>query len=154
MEQVVNLKPPVNIENLMKEWTEDTRIDSSSMEKELLKISSLHGKYLNIMSHHRHMIRKLEADYKIKKGLKEDYYSGRLSHDELVEYGWEPMQFVLSDPKVSRKLDTDKELITLLLKRVTHEEIVEYCESVLKSLNSRTYDLGNYVKYQQLTLGR
>jgi hypothetical protein len=154
MEQVVNLKPPVNIENLMKEWTEDTRIDSSSMEKELLKISSLHGKYLNIMSHHRHMIRKLEADYKIKKGLKEDYYSGRLSHDELVEYGWEPMQFVLSDPKVSRKLDTDKELITLLLKRVTHEEIVEYCESVLKSLNSRTYDLGNYVRYQQLTLGR
>jgi hypothetical protein len=154
MEQVVNLKPPVNIENLMKEWTEDTRIDSSSMEKELLKISSLHGKYLNIMSHHRHMIRKLEADYKIKKGLKEDYYSGRLSHDELVEYGWEPMQFVLSDPKVSRKLDTDKELITLILKRVTHEEIVEYCESVLKSLNSRTYDLGNYVRYQQLTLGR
>jgi hypothetical protein len=100
------------------------------------------------------MIRKLEADYKIKKGLKEDYYSGRLSHDELVEYGWEPMQFVLSDPKVSRKLDTDKELITLILKRVTHEEIVEYCESVLKSLNSRTYDLGNYVRYQQLTLGR
>lgn len=150
----MNLKAPVNIEDLMKEWSEDTRIDSTSMEKELLKISHLHGKYLNIMSFHRHMIRKMEADYKIKRGLKEDYYSGRLSEEELVEYGWEPMQFVLSDPKVARKLDTDKELITLLLKKVAHEEIVEYCQSVLKSLNSRTYDLGNYVKYQQLTLGR
>lgn len=148
------LKAPVTIEALMKEWSDDTAIDSTSMEKELLKISHLHGKYLNIMSYHRHMIRKLEADYKIIKGLKEDYYAGRLSHEELKEHDWEPMQFVLSDPKIARKLESDKELINMLLKKVAHEEIVSYCENVLRSLNSRTWDLGNYVKYQQLTLGK
>lgn len=148
------MKPPVNIDALMKEWSDDTIIDSTSMEKELLKISHLHGKYLNIMSYHRHMIRKLEADYKIVKGLKEDYYAGRLSEEELKEHNWEPMQFVLSDPKIARKLDSDKELINMLLKRVAHEEIVSYCETVLKSLHNRTWDLGNYVKYQQLTLGK
>lgn len=148
------MKAPVNIDTLMKEWSSDSNIDATSMEKELLKISHLHGKYLNIMSHHRHIIRKLEADYKIIKGLKEDYYAGRLSEEELTEHGWEPMQFVLSDPKIARKIDTDKELINMLLKKVAHEEIVTYCEMVLKSLHSRTYDLGNYVKYQQLTLGK
>jgi hypothetical protein len=148
------MKAPVNIDTLMKEWSNDSNIDSTSMEKELLKISHLHGKYLNIMSHHRHIIRKLEADYKILKGLKEDYYAGRLSEEELKEHDWEPCQFVLSDPKVARKIDADKELINILLKKVAHEEIVVYCEMVLKSLHNRTWDLGNFVKYQQLTLGK
>ena len=77
-----------------------------------------------------------------------------LTQEELVERGWEPMQHVLTNPQVARKLDTDQELNKLLLKRVAHEEIVSYCENVLKSLNNRTWDLGNYVKYLQMTNGR
>lgn len=148
------MKAPVTIDTLMAEWASDSQINAADMEKETLKISHLHGKYLNVMSFHRHMIRKLEADYKIKKGLKEDYYAGRLSQDELDEYGWEPMQFVLSDPKIARKLETDKELINMLLKKVAHEEIVSYCEMVLKSLHNRTWDLGNFIKYRQLVSGK
>ncbi len=148
------MKAPVTIDSLMTEWSNDSQIDSTSMEKELLKISHLHGKYLNIMSFHRHMVRKMEADYKMLKGLREDYYQGHLSKDELDERGWEPYQNVLSNPQVARKLDTDAELNKMLLKKVAHEEIVSYCENVLKSLHSRTWDLGNYVKYQQLTLGK
>jgi hypothetical protein len=148
------MKAPVTIDSLMTEWSNDSQIDSTSMEKELLKISHLHGKYLNIMSFHRHMVRKMEADYKMLKGLREDYYQGHLSKDELDERGWEPYQNVLSNPQVARKLDTDAELNKMLLKKVAHEEIVSYCENVLKSLHSRTWDLGNYVKYQQLVSGK
>lgn len=148
------MKPPVTIDILMKAWTEDSVIDSTSMEIELLKISHLHGKYLNIMSHHRHLVRKMEADYKMMKGLREDYYQGHLTQEELEDRGWEPMQHVLSNPQIARKLETDSELNKLLLKKVAHEEIVTYCESVLKSLSSRTWDLGNYVKYLQLTSGK
>jgi hypothetical protein len=149
------LKAPVkSIEILMKEWSEDTYIDPTSMEKELLKIASLHSKYLNIMSYHRHLIRKMESDYKMLKGLREDYYQGHLTKEELEERGWEPCQHVLSNPQIARKLDTDAELNKLLLKKVAHEEIVSYCETVLKSLHNRTWDLGNYVKYLQLSSGK
>jgi hypothetical protein len=51
------------------------------------------------------------------------------------------------------KLSTDPHLTKILLKKVVHEEIVAYCETVLKSLNNRTWDLGNYVKYLQYTKG-
>lgn len=148
------MKPPVNIEDLMKEWSQDTIIDSTAIEKETLKISRLHSKYLNIMSYHRHLVRKMEADYKMLKGLREDYYQGHLTQDELNEHGWEPCQHLLTNPQVARKLETDTELNKLLLKKVAHEEIVSYCENVLKSLNSRTWDLGNFVKYQQLISGK
>jgi hypothetical protein len=148
------MKAPVTIDVLMKEWSEDSVIDSTSMEKELLKISHLHGKYLNVMSHHRHLAKKMEADYKIMKGLREDYYQGHMAKEDLDEHGWEPCQHVLSNPQVARKIETDKELNKLLLKKIAHEEIVAYCENVLKSLHSRTWDLGNFVKYLQLTSGK
>ncbi len=148
------MKTPVNIDDLMKEWSQDKHIDASDMEKELLKISHLHGKYLNVMSFHRHLLRKMEIDYKNMKGLREDYYHGRLTLDELEKHGWEQWQTRLSNPEIARKLDTDTELNKMLLKRVAHEEIVNYCENVLKSLHNRTWDLGNFVKYQQLTSGR
>lgn len=148
------LKAPVTLENLMKEWSDDTGIDPTSMEKETLKISYLHGKYLNIRAHHNILLRKMEADYKLLKGLREDYYQGHLSKDELDERGWEPNQHILSNPQIARKLDTDPELNKMLLKRIAHEEIVSYCDMVLKSLNNRTWDLGNFIKYQQMTQGR
>ena len=145
------MKPPVTLDMLMKEWSQDKIVDNSELEKEILKISYLHGKYLNIMAHHRLLFHKMEADYKMMKGLREDYYQGHLTKEEMLERGWDPIQHVLSNPQVARKLETDGELNNLLLKRIAHGEIVDYCESVLKSLNSRTWDLGNVIKYRQLT---
>lgn len=145
------LKAPVTLNELMREWSQDKIVDGTELEKEILKISYLHGKYLNIMSHHRVLFHKMEADYKLMKGLREDYYQGHLTKEEMEERGWEPIQHVLTNPQVARKLDTDSELNKLLLKRVAHGEIVEYCQDVLKSLNSRTWDLGNVIKYRQLT---
>jgi len=148
------IKPPVNIEDLMSEWSKDTVIDSTSMELELLKISNLHGKYLNIMSYHRHLVRKMETDYKVLKGLREEYYHGRLTKEELDEHGWEQWQARLSNPEVARKLDTDQELNNLLLKRIAHEEIVEYCNGVLKSIHNRSWDLKTYCDYMKFTAGK
>ena len=108
------LKAPVTIDLLMKEWSEDSNVDSSAMEKESLKISSLHSKYLNIMSYHRHLSRKMDADYKILKGMKEDYYQGHLTQDECDQRGWEYNQHVYSNPQIARKLETDPELNKLL----------------------------------------
>ena len=148
------LQAPVTLETLMKEWSIDKEIDATSMEKETLKISHLHGKYLNVRTYHNMLLRKMEADYKLLKGLREDYYQGHLTLEEMSQRGWEPIQHVLSNPQIARKLETDPELNKLLLKRIAHEEIVSYCDSVLKSLHSRTWDLGNFIKYQQLVSGK
>lgn len=145
------MKPPVNIENLMAEWSKDSYVDPSAMEKELLKISHLHGKYLNIMSYHRHVVRKLEAEFKEMKGLREDYYAGHLTQEECDNRGWEYMQHVHSNPKVARLLETDGILNKLLLKKVAHDEIVSYCESVLRNLSNRSWDLKTYVEYLKYT---
>lgn len=144
------LTAPVTLEALMKEWASDTSIDKDAMEKETLKISHLHSKYLNIRVHHNILLRRMETDYKLLRGLREEYFHGRLAKEELDEHGWEQFQIDLSNPAVARKLDTDTELNKMLLKRIAHEEIVSYCDMVLKSLHNRTWDLGNFIKYQQM----
>ena len=148
------LTAPVTLEALMKEWASDTNIDSEDMEKETLKISHLHSKYLNVRVHHNILLRRMETDYKLLKGLREDYYQGHLTKEDCDDRGWDYMQHVLSNPQIARKLDTDPELNKLLLKRIAHEEIVSYCDMVLKSLQNRTWDLGNFIKYRIMMNGR
>ena len=148
------LTAPVTLEALMKEWVSDTNIDSEDMEKETLKISHLHSKYLNVRVHHNILLRRMETDYKLLKGLREEYYQGHLTKEDCDERGWDYMQHVLSNPQIARKLDTDPELNKLLLKRIAHEEIVSYCDMVLKSLQNRTWDLGNFIKYRIMMNGR
>ncbi len=150
------MKPPVTIDNLMSEWSKDTFVDPNDIQKETLKIPSLHSKYLNIMSYHRHVIRKLDNDYKEMKELRRDYFQGHTDLDTLTKYGWEQYQGnkITMRTAQEEKLSTDPILTKILLKKVAHEEIVAYCESVLKSLNNRTWDLGNFVKYLQYTKGQ
>ena len=148
------LTAPVTLEALMKEWASDTNIDSEDMEKETLKISHLHGKYLNVRVHHNILLRRMETDYKLLKGIREEYYQGHLTKEDCDERGWDYMQHVLSNPQIARELDTDPELNKLLLKRIAHEEIVSYCDMVLKSLQNRTWDLGNFIKYRIMMNGR
>lgn len=150
----MNLKPPVNIEDLMREWSEDTNIRADQLDLEILKISNLHGKYLNIMSYHRHMIRKLEKDFKDMKSLRTDYYNGYMAQEDLEKYGWEQyMHPKPTNPQLENLLASDSELTKILMKKSTHEEIVLYCENVLRSLNGRGWEFKTYVEFQKFIKG-
>ena len=146
------MKPPVTIDGLMSEWSKDTIIDSSSMEKELLKISFLHGKYLNIMSYHRHMIRKIEADYKEMKEIRRDYYQGHTGLDTLEKYGWDVFPFTLKSD-ITTYLDADEDINKYKAKKILHEEIVDVCIAIIKELNSRTYQLRDFIAWERFVNG-
>ena len=98
------LKPPVTLDALMKEWSQDKIVDGTELEKEILKISYLHGKYLNIMSYHRVLFRKMETDYKVSKGLREDYYHGYLTKEEMDRL------YAIKDPKTGKVTEQCKEI--------------------------------------------
>jgi cytochrome c2 len=52
------------------------------------------------------------------------------------------------------KLSTDPILTKILLKKGGHEEIVSYCELVMRSLNNRTWDLKNFMEYLKYSKGQ
>ena len=84
------MKPPVkDIDDLMEMWSKDSQVDETEPGREMAKISSLHSKYLRILTHHNLIVKKLMADYNKMKKLKWEYYGGDLNNPEdLEKYGW------------------------------------------------------------------
>jgi hypothetical protein len=149
------MKPPVSIDALMEEWSKDSAVDETEPGRETGKIPSLHAKYLRILTHHNLICKKLTTDYNRLKRIKFEYYSGDLNNPEDLEhYGFEPMNKKLLKTSVPTYVDSDDDLNNILMKKMVHQEIVDFCTSVMKELNNRTFQLGNIIKWEQFSGGR
>lgn len=149
------LKAPVKIDALMEEWKNDSPINDTDPVKELGRIPVLHSKYLNVLTHHNLVVKKLTSDFASKKQIKLAWYRGDLNNpDDLVKHQLEPNLSPSPNTALAQiKLDADSDLNSILAKKMIHEEIVDYCERVLKELNNRTFQLNNIVKYLIFTGG-
>ena len=70
----------------------DMAIDDSQLDIESLKIPQLHNKYLNIFHDERFALKKLEADKRELLRVKWEFYSGKMSEEDLKSItgrGWE-----------------------------------------------------------------
>jgi hypothetical protein len=142
------------LEEILKYWEEDSVIDSTEPGKELLKIPTLHNKYLKILVNHRLAMKRLNFDYARMRKIKEEYYNGSLSQEELEEYGWEPFLLnVKTKQGVERYIESDSELIRLLEKKMYHDEAISICESILQELKSRTFQLKDYIAWERFIGG-
>ncbi len=148
------MKAPVKLDDLMEEWSKDSKIDSTEPGLELIRISSLHSKYLSILTHHRMLIKKFTNDYNQMKLTKFQYLNGELDIDELKERGWEPNGRLIIKQNIPMYLDADEDLNNILIKKMIHDEIVDFCTSILKELNSRVYALRSFIEWQKLSQGR
>lgn len=142
------------LEEILKYWEEDSIIDSTEPGKELLKIPTLHNKYLKILVNHRLAMKRVNFDYARMRKIKEEYYNGSLSKEELEEYGWEPFLLnVKTKQGVERYIESDSELIRLLEKKMYHDEAISVCESILQELKSRTFQLKDYISWERFIGG-
>jgi hypothetical protein len=149
------MKPPVTIDTLSEEWLNDSPVDTTDPTRELSRIPNLHSKYLNILSHHNLIVKKLSYEYNTLKKVKIEYYMGDLNNPEdLKEYGWEPQMKKIMRQDIPSYLDSDDDLNKILIKKVIHQEIVDYCDRVLKELNNRTFQLSNIIKWEMYLNGR
>lgn len=149
------MKPPVNIDALMEEWGKDAPINETDPQKSMARIPILHAKYLHIMTHHNLMVKKMQADYHTRRRIKWDYYNGDLNNPEdLATHNLPPMERKIMRADIPQWLDADQELNNILLKKVMHEEIVDFCKSVIKELSNRTYQLKSYMDWERYVGGK
>jgi hypothetical protein len=142
------------IEDIIKNWDADSVIDSTEPGKELLKIPTLHNKYLKFLVKHKLAVKRLNFEYAKMRRIKEEYYNGSLSKEELDEYGWEPFLLnVKTKMGVEKYLESDKDLIKILEKKIHHDESVSICESILQELKSRTFQLRDYISWERFIGG-
>jgi hypothetical protein len=142
-----------NLEQVLKYWEKDAEMDQTEPGKELLRIPTLHNKYLSILTKHKIASKKAHFDYLRLRKIKIDYYNGRLDQDELETRGWQPFQFVLKSD-IGAYLEGDDDLIKMLEKKVYHEECVSVLESVMNELKSRTFQLRDFIQWERFIGGQ
>ena len=140
------------LDELLAMWAKDSVVDRTEPGKELINIPQLHSKYLNILSRHRLLVKECEFKYNKMKRLKWEYYTGKLDNDQLKHYGWEPFPFVLKS-EITTYFESDEDLNKYLANKILHEEIVDVCQSILKELHSRTFQLKEFITWERFIQG-
>ena len=134
----------MDFDKIIEEWKHDCPIDDTTLDKESVKIPTLHGKYLELHSREKIFLNYLEVEYKKLYREKWEYYSGKAE---------KPFQLKLLKTDLHIYLDSDDKLCELKEKIDTQKQKVSYVESVIKSLETRSFHITNAINWRKFTAG-
>lgn len=143
----------MKFDDIRKMVAKDMVIDDTELDLESLKIPQLHNKYLNMFHDERLILKKLEADLRELNRDKWEYYTGKMSQEELDQRGWQPFQLKVLKQDLDRYLYSDSD-VALLMDRITlQKEKVDYLASTVKSISGRGWEIKNAIEWRRFTSG-
>ena len=144
----------MKLSEIQAEWSADSKIDELNLGSEATKVAMLHSKYLSLLSNAKLQQRKAESDYNNMRRVKYRYYRGELSKDELEKLNLE--QYLGNKPlknEMDEFLSCDEDLNLLTDKIEYYKTLTFTLEQILRSLNSRTWDIKSAIEWQKFTNG-
>jgi len=125
----------MKFEELQYQWTLDCEMDETELSHESIKIPQLHNKYLIFYSNEKLKFKEIKYLFAGLIKRKRDYYSGRMTAEELEAADWEPFQYKLLKADVQEYIDADDNVIESKKLLALQEEKVNYLESIVKKCN-------------------
>ena len=143
----------MKFEEIQYQWTLDCVMDETELSQESIKIPQLHNKYLIFYSNEKLKYKEIKYLFAGLVKRKRDYYSGRMTAEELEAADWEPFQYKLLKADVQEYIDADDNVIESKKLLALQEEKVNYLESIVKSLTTRGYLIKNAIDWKKFTEG-
>ena len=144
----------MKLTELQEMWAEDCSINEMNLGQESVRTPNLHAKYLNYLSSTRLNLRKTESDYYNMRRKKYKYYRGEMTRQELEDENWEQWQ---GNKPLKNEMDEflqfDQDLILLQDKVEYFKTVMYQLEQIIRSLNSRTWDIKNAIEWNKFTNG-
>lgn len=144
----------MTLDEIRKEILTDTKVDDSALDTESLRIPQLHGKYMNFLMDERLAMRKAEQDLNTMTRIKWEYYTGKMSQEELTVRGWEPFGLKILRNDLDLYLNSDEDLARLSQKFIFQKEKVSLLEEMVKELNTRHWKIRNAIEWRKFTSGQ
>lgn len=142
----------MTIDDILKQWQEDSNIDKTELGDENIKIPKLHHKYYSILSNERLRLRKLESEYKQLKLEKYEYFSQGASQEH-IEKGWKPLSKMIIKSEVPMYMEADDQIIEMNLKISYQQEKIDLLTDIMKMVHNRTFQLKNVQEWQRFIMG-
>lgn len=144
----------MKLSDLQDAWKEDCKINEMNLGQESVRTPNLHAKYLNFLTSTRLNMRKAESDYYNCRRKKYKYYRGEMSQQELEDENW--TQWQGNKPlknEMDEYLQVDPDLIAYQDKVEYFKTVMYQLEQIIRSLNSRTWDIKNAIEWNKFTNG-
>jgi len=144
----------MTLEDLMNLWAEDSVIDDNHLGEASTATPVLHAKWVQILVQYKLKLTKLNGDYYRMRKNKFRYYRGEMSREELTELGWTQWQGVKPlKNEMDEFLQGDNDLLMLKQKVEYIQVVIDFLESVMRQINSRTYAIRDGIEWKKFLRG-
>ena len=126
------------------------KVNDEQLDTEALKNQELYAKYLDHKSRFELLLHKAKGDYKKLYREKWEYYGGKA---DAKVYATKPFDLKVLKTDLSIYIESDEDIIKIEHKISYLETVIKYLDGVLKSINSRGWDIKNAISWRQFESG-
>ena len=140
----------MDLDEIQSLWNEDSKLDADNLHTESINIPALHAKYYRILNKFLLLKKMEENKFKILKKEKWQYYTGKADPEIYID---KPFDHKVLRQDVDKYMDADEDLIRLISKVDYYQVMISYLDSILKTINNRTFQIKNAVEWQKFIRG-
>lgn len=143
----------MKLEEIFDEWAKDSDIDRTELGSESLRIAKLHVKYFRMFSEERLVLKKMDTEHKVLYKNKCEWLNGTLDQETLKELGWQPNFLKIMKSELQMHIDADQDIIKSNLRMSIQQEKVSVLESIIKSLQGRSFNIRAAIDWEKFKTG-
>ena len=146
----------LDIEEILKDWEKDSKIDPLNLDGESLDTPKLHSKYLNILMVIKLQLKKRENKQKEMLRDKWLYFSGKMDQAEVTSRGWKADPFdglTILKSDMHYYFEADKELQNMEEKVVYLKSLKEAVQDIVDAIRWRHTHIKNAIDWRRFTSG-
>ena len=143
----------MKLEEIQELWNRDREIDYTELGTESIRIPLIHDKYLKIFTQEKIRLKSVEFEMLQLVRAKTEYYSGKMSQEELNKRGREPYLERLLKNEVNSYVESDDDIIRMKQQVVLIEEKIHYLDAVIRMINNRGFQIMNALDWLKFSLG-
>jgi hypothetical protein len=143
----------LKLEDIQELWHRDSEIDYTELGTESIRIPQIHDKYLKIFTDERIRLKGVEFELSKLVRAKTEYYSGKMSQEELERHGWEQYLGRLLKNEIVKYIESDDDVIKLKQQLVVLQEKINYLDSVIRMINNRGFQIKNALDWLKFSHG-
>jgi len=143
----------MNLDELKVMIKKDLDIDQTALDVESSRTPQLHNKYLVMFMDEKLKLKRMNSELSVLRRNKWLYYTGRMSQEELTQFGWEPFELNILKTEADDMIESDTDYIKASEKVNFQEEKVNYLESVIKIVQNRQWQIRAMIDWLKFTQG-
>lgn len=143
----------MNLDELKVMIKKDLDIDQTALDVESSRTPQIHNKYLVMFMDEKLKLKRMNNELSVLRRNKWLYYTGRMSQEELTQFGWEPFELNILKTEADDMIESDTDYIKASEKVNFQEEKVNYLESVIKIVQNRQWQIRAMIDWLKFTQG-